>query len=167
MNQEEPTTDKNPEKTENLGTRIDYLKMRLDHTLTHLQTASKMIYLIDGAVLAFAYFLVNGFGLSRGIAVFLAAVSFILAGINFLHSRFILTQQHWYRQIDIRMRQLLDVRDLAPVPKNRFTKEWFTSSHRNLKHIHLWIAFWLIVATVILLLYGLGLFCEIEMRNFK
>lgn len=167
MNQEKPTTDENPAKKENLGTRIDYLKMRLDHTLTHLQAASKMIYLIDGAVLAFAYFLVNAFGLSRGIAVFLAAVSFILAGINFLHSRFILTQQHWYRQIDIRMKELLEERDLPPVPKNRFTKEWFTSSHRNLKHIHLWIGFWLIITTAILFLYGLGVFCEIQMKSIK
>jgi hypothetical protein len=151
VNQEKPM--------ENLETRISYLKMRLDHTLTHLQTASKMIYLIDGAVLAFAYFLVNTFGLSTGLAFFLAALSLILAGINFLHSRFILTQQHWYREIDIRMRELLHERDIPPVPKDIFGKEWFTSSHRNLKHIHLWITFWLIVATVILFLYGLGVFC--------
>jgi hypothetical protein len=159
VNQDKPT--------ENLETRIGYLKMRLDHTLTHLQTASKMIYLIDGAVLAFAYFLVNACGLSRGIAVFLAVVSFILAGINFLHSRFILTQQHWYRQIDIRIRELLDERNIPPVPKDKFTKELFTSSHRNLKYIHLWIAFWLIVITAFLFLYGLGVFCEIQIRNIK
>jgi len=167
MNQYKPTTDENPAKKENLETRIDYLKMRLDHTLTHLQIASKMIYLIDGAVLAFAYFLVNAFGLSRGIAAFLAAVSFILAGINFLHSRFILTQQHWYRQIDQRMRELLDERDLQPFPESKVTKNLFTSSHRNLKHVHLWITFWLSGVTILLLLYALGVFCEIQIRNIK
>jgi hypothetical protein len=167
MNQEKPTAYENSSNKENLETRIDYLKMRLDHTLTHLQAASKMIYLIDGAVLAFAYFLVNAFGLSRGIALFLAAVSFILSGINFLHSRFILTQQHWYRQIDIRMRELLDERDIPPVPQKRFTKELFTSSHRTLKNIHLWITIWLILIAAFLFLVWLGVFCEIQMRSIK
>ena len=35
------------------------------------------------------------------------------------------------------------------------------------QHIHLSIAFWLVVMAAILLLYGLGLFCEIGMRNIK
>lgn len=161
MDQDKSSSDEKLVKKENLGMRIDYLKMRLDHTITHLQAASKMIYLIDGAVLAFAYFLVNTFGLSRSISGFLAAISFVLAGINYLQSRFILTQQHWYRQIDQRMRELLDERDLQPVPENRITKNWFTSSHRNLKYIHVWIASWLIVVSVLLLLYASGLFCEI------
>lgn len=167
MDQDKSNVDEILPKQDNLETRIDYLKMRLDHTLTHLQAASKMIYLIDGGVLAFAYFLVNGFGLSRGISGFLAAVSFILAGINYLHSRFVLTQQHWYQQIDQRMRELLHERDLQPVSKGKVTKGWFTSSHRNLKHVHVWIAFWLIAVTVFLVLYASGLISEIQMKNIK
>jgi len=152
---------------EALTNRIDYLKMRLDHTLTHLQAASKLIYLVDGAVLAFLYFLVNAFGLTRSIAFFLAAVIFVLAGLNFLHSRFILTQQHWYRQLDLRMRKLLDEDDLEPIPDGKFTKGIFTSSHRNLKHVHTWIFLWLIIATVFLLLYACGLFDEVQMITKK
>lgn len=157
MNQGKPT--------DNLETRIDYYKTRLDHTLTHLQIASKMIYLIDGAVLAFAYFLVNTLGFSRCTAFFLAFLSLILAGINFLHSRFILTQQHWYREIDKRMRNLLNEKDLQPYEQSdikidwftrKFKKDWFTSSHRNLKHIHLWITIWLLAIFVFLFLYWLG-----------
>lgn len=169
MNQKEQTTDKSFANKEALKIKIDYLKSRLDHTLTHLQTASKMIYLIDGGVLAFAYFLVNRFGLSRGIAIILAAVSVILAGVNFLHSRFILTQQHWYRELDIQMRNLLNVEDLTQYEQSKFkidwfakkfNREWFTSSHRNLKYIHIWIAIWLILTTLILSLYGFGYFPE-------
>jgi len=157
MNEENPSTcERGASEKEDIAIKVDYLKMRMDHTLTHLQAASKLIYLVDGAVLAFLYFLVNAFGLTRGIAFFLAAVTFILAGLNFLHSRFILTQQHWYRELDLRLRKLLKEDDLEPVPNGKFTKGLFTSSHRNLKHVHIWIFLWLIIATVFLLLYACG-----------
>lgn len=160
--------EKIPAKKENLKIKIDYLKTRLDHTLTHLQTASKMIYLIDGGVLAFGYFLVSKFGLSRNMALFLAPISWILAGINFLHSRFILTQQHWYREIDRRIRDLLDQSDL-PSFTEQFPRSWFPSSHRILKHIHVWIVLWLFLISIFLLLYGFGLIPEINTltHNFQ
>jgi hypothetical protein len=147
--------------------RIDYLKMRIDHTLTHLQTASKLIYLVDGAVLAFVYFVVNAFGLSRPIALFLSTLGVILAGLNYLHSRFILTQSHWYRENDKRIRDLLKEPDIDPLPASKYTKTLFTSSHRNLKNVHILITFWLIMMSIVLFLYWCDLFEEIQMRNNK
>lgn len=148
-----------------INNKTDYLKMRLDHTINHLQAASKLIYLVDGAVLAFAYFLIDAFGLTKGLAFFLAGITIILAGVNFLHSRFILTQQHWYRQLDKRLRELLEERDLEPVEGGKITGTLFTSSHRNLKHVYILIVVSLILIAAFLLLYWLGVIPEIQMRN--
>lgn len=150
-----------------LGKRVDYLKMRLDHTLTHLQTASKLIYIVDGAVLAFAYFVINAFGLTKPISFFLGFFGIVLAGLNFLHSRFILTQSHWYRENDKRIRALLNEPDVGRLPAGKYTRTLFTSSHGNLKHIHVWITFWLVVMSVILFLYAFGVLGEIQMRTLR
>jgi hypothetical protein len=157
----------NPNSITNLELRVEYLKTRFDHTITHLHVTNKQIYLIDGAVLTFSYFLITGFGLTKSIALFLAVLSFILAGINFLHSRFILTQQHWYREIDIRIRKLLNEEDIKPIPKHNIYKNLFTSSHRNLHHIHILIVFWLIFLAIILILYAIGVIPEISIHNIK
>jgi hypothetical protein len=143
-------------KDEHLDKRVEYLTKRLDHTINHLQTASKLIYIVDGAVLAFAYFMLNTFGFTKRIGFFLGVLSIILAGLNFLHSRFILTQSHWYRENDKRIRSLLKEPDVDRLPVRKFTKSLFTSSHGNLKHIHVWITCWLVVLSVILFLYASG-----------
>ena len=35
---------------------IDYLIKRLEHTISHTQTATKLIYFVNGAILAAVYF---------------------------------------------------------------------------------------------------------------
>lgn len=166
MQENTPTIDQTSDE-QLLDKRVDYLKMRLDHTLTHLQTASKLIYIVDGAVLAFAYFVINAFGLTKPISIFLGTLAIVLAGLNFLHSRFILTQSHWYRENDKRIRKLLKEPDVGRLPDRKYTKDLFTSSHGNLKHIHVWITIWLVIMSVILILYACGLLGEIQMRIIK
>ena len=51
--------------SENLELKVVYWKKRLEHTLQHTQTSTKLIYLIDGAVIGFCYFLVKSLAFSR------------------------------------------------------------------------------------------------------
>lgn len=133
--------------------RVEYWTKRLDQTLSHLQTASKLIYLVDGAVLAFAYFIVNIFGLTRSVAGFLSTVAFVLSCINFLHSRFILNQAHWYRMNDKHIRNLLDQKEIVSRRDG-----CFNSSNDVLKLIHIVISVWSLLITAILLGYA----CEFD-----
>jgi len=149
---------------QNIDKRIDYLKMRLEQTLTHLQIASKQIYLIDGAVLAFGYFVVNAFGFTKPIAFFLGTLSLLLAILNYIHAQFISTQSHWYRQNDKRIRELLKEPDAPRPPPARIIGNLFTSSHGNIKKIHLCITLWLVILSVILIAYAS---CNIERLPMK
>lgn len=152
---------------EHFDKKIDYLTIRLEQTLTHLQIASKQIYLLDGAVLAFAYFVVNAFGFTKPIAFFLGTLSVMLAVLNYIHTQFISTQSHWYRQNDKRIRELLKEPDTARLPPKKITKTLFTSSHGNMKKIHLWITLWLVILSVILFVYASGNIEQLPMKKEK
>ncbi len=52
-------------KTELLKHRLEYWHKRLDQTLQHTQTATKLIYMADGAVLAFGYFWLKALCMTR------------------------------------------------------------------------------------------------------
>jgi hypothetical protein len=83
---------------------IDYLIKRLEHTITHTQTATKLIYLMNGAILAAVYF---EFGKVQPISsAFLVAsvLTFLLCIVNFLHANFMSIQNAWYSTIDQQIR---------------------------------------------------------------
>jgi hypothetical protein len=68
-----------------LELQTNYWLKRLDHTLTHTQTSSRLIYVIDGAVLALIYFAVRSFwsfGTSRQIIFLVAFPTALLALLN-------------------------------------------------------------------------------------
>lgn len=85
---------------------IDYFIKRLEHTITHTQTATKLIYLINAAILAAVYF---EFGKVKPIsAAFLVGgiLTLLLCIINFLHANFMAIQNAWYRTIDQEIRKV-------------------------------------------------------------
>lgn len=138
--------------------RVEFWQKRLDHTLSHTQTASKLIYLVDGGVLAFIYFTVTTFGLSRQSALFVSSVVLLLSCLNFLHARFIRTQQHWYAEIANRLLSLLREAPL-PLPKEgKISGTLFTSSHRILSYVHVLISLWLLVLSILLVFSTFGAF---------
>jgi hypothetical protein len=151
-----------PQRQPLLQYRLEYWQKRLEHTQNYTQSASKQIYLIDGAVLAFIYFIITTLGLSRPVALFILTVVFVLACLNFLHSRFIKVQQHWYLQIDQHLLSLLNQPYMPSIPKKRFTGKLFISSHRILSQIHIIISLWLLGACLFLFLYALGVIPEIH-----
>ena len=95
-----------------LKLRLEYLHKRLDHTLQHSQTATKLIYLVDGAVLGFCYFFIKE--LDKGpTAIIISAFSvLVLAILNYFHAGLIGNQQSWYAGIDTELRALLGLKEI-------------------------------------------------------
>jgi hypothetical protein len=79
---------------------FDYYKTRLKHTLQHTQQSTKLIYLVNGAVLAALYFVAKMDELKGQKFHVIAFILWILAGVNFLHACLINRQGQWYRLLD-------------------------------------------------------------------
>jgi hypothetical protein len=78
----------------------EYFKIRLDHTIQHTQKATSLLYLIDGALLAMFYFVVEKLGswpVERGIQAF---ILILLGLLNAVHGYFLLRQSVWYAILD-------------------------------------------------------------------
>jgi len=152
--------------TELMKLRVEYWHKRLEHTLQHTQTATKLIYLADGAVLGFCYFWIKALGVSRPSIGTASLPLLLLAVMNYLHAGLIGNQQSWYNGIDARLRILLDQ------PQVEHQKTWLTylfpkSTHRTYQAIHLAICLALLIAGVSMLLYGFGIFPVIPLHSVK
>jgi hypothetical protein len=155
--------------TENSGQKVDdielrklraeYWSKRLDHTLTHTQTSSRLIYIIDGAVLALMYFSIQTLGASRPVILFASLPTFLLVVLNGLHARLIELQRSWYSGINTKLMELLNVNQVNHIKSYRV----LGSTHRVYRSMHAVIAIFLFLAALIMLLYGLGCFQELPM----
>ena len=137
------------DKTE-LELKVDFWQKRLDHTLQHTQTSTKLIYLVDGAVIGFCYFLVKALAFNRA-SIFIAAVPILLLVIiNFLHAHLIENQRIWYSSISAKLISLLKETNIEdPLPERSFK-----SSHKIYMDIHMWIAGFLALVCLALIFYG-------------
>ena len=149
---------------ERMKLRVEYWHKRLEQTLQHLQAATKLIYLVDGAVLGFCYFWIKALGVSRTSIGTACLPVLLLAVMNYLHAGFIGNQASWYSGIDTKLRSLLEQ---TPVEHQR---TWLTflfpkSSHKTYQVIHLVIFFALLIAGASMLLYGFGFFPEIQIQE--
>lgn len=147
---------------------IDFLIKRLDHTLSHTQTATRLIYLVNGAILAAVYF---EFGKVQPSAAFLVAgvLTLLLSIINYLHANFHATQNTWYRTIDEEIRNIFisfpDIKDVWPRHLGEsYDRVWksykgcygklirhlflFKRTHRIYVWIHIVVAFFLFFISV-------------------
>ncbi len=135
-----------------------YWLKRLDHTLTHTQSSSRLIYLIDAAVLALLYFAVQTFEPLERVVFVSAFPAFLLAILNLLHARLITIQHSWYSGIDAKLRDLLKVEAVDHEKRRCF----LSSTHGVYRAIHLFIALFLAIAGVVMVLYGRGYLPEIK-----
>lgn len=143
---------------------IDYLIKRLEHTISHTQTATKLIYLVNGAILAAVYF---EFGKVKPIsAAFLVAgiLTLLLCIVNFLHANFMAIQNAWYRTIDQEIRNVFisteDIKKLWPKHLGESLDETlksyegyycffpFNRTHRIYVWIHLILAIFLLFSSI-------------------
>ena len=140
-----------------LKLRLEYLQKRLDHTLQHTQSATKLIYLADGAVLGLCYFWLKAIGVTRGSIGAASIFVFLLAVMNFFHIGLIGNQQSWYNGIDSRLRLLLSEPEVEH-PERKFSCLFPRSTHRAYQAIHIAICVALIIAATLMVLYYFGCF---------
>lgn len=146
-------------KAKRLELSTKYWLKRLDHTLTHTQTASRLIYVVDGAVLALIYFVIQAFGASRQIILFMSVTAILLMVLNLLHARFVIIQREHYRAIDAKLLLLLDQQQV----KYETERKTLASTHGIYCMIHIAIALFVAIAAAVMLLYGLGYFSEVKL----
>jgi len=145
-----------------LPLQVGYWSKRLDHTLTHTATSSRLMYLVDGAVLALLYFSVQTFGispngtLSRWIVGVLALPTALLVILSELHVRLLRSQGLWYSEIDGKLLELL-----KQEPARERERSWSNSTHGVYRVVHHVIAVFLLIATVVMVLYAIGCIPEL------
>ena len=144
-----------------LSLRVEFWSKRLDHTLSHTQTATRLIYLVDGAVLALLYFLIQTLGTTRSVIFILSFPTMLLSLLNLFHSRLISLQHFWYTGIEAQLRQLLGQEQIIHSPRRRH----FASTHGVYQVIHILIGMFLMAAAVVMLLYGFGYFEPLEISK--
>jgi hypothetical protein len=145
---------------EKLKIKVDFWQKRLDHTIQHTQTATKLIYLADGAVLGFCYFWIKALEVSRA-AIGTSSIPIILLSImNYFHAGLIGNQQSWYRGIDEKIRGILSEDGIEHNP-TILTKFFPKSTHGAYQAIHLAISLCLFIAGVLMIFYGFGFFEDI------
>jgi hypothetical protein len=87
----------------------DYYKMRLEHTITHLQQATRLIYFVSGGVIATFYFVFEKLKddpAQRHLGVGLLV---LLGLVNAVHALFIVAQGRWYQAFDAKLAERVGV----------------------------------------------------------
>ena len=136
---------------------VEYWIKRLDHTLEHTQSSSKLIYILDGAVIALAYFIVKELAYIFGNknAVLIASFPmFVLTILNLMHAHLLEIQRLWYQKIDDKLLNLLS---LEPVWKEK--GKYFDSTHKIYRTMHYVVAVALFVMAIFMVLYGCSCLC--------
>jgi len=142
-----------------LELRVAFWTKRLDHTLSHTVNASRLIYIVDGAVLALLAALINSLGPGRQVVIIMSFPMLVLAILNLFHSEFVRLQHIWYRNIDSKLIEILGDTAIERPSKKRLS---FSSSHGVYRALHLLMASALIVAALLMFLYGIGCFPDIQ-----
>jgi hypothetical protein len=78
----------------------EYYKIRLDHTIQHLQQATRLIYFIGGAVVAMFYFVIEKIPDATSKRVFAIGLLVLLGLVNVIHGLLITVQSRWYKLFD-------------------------------------------------------------------
>jgi hypothetical protein len=91
----------------------EYYQFRLEQTLQHTQVTTKLLYLIDGALLAMLYFAVEklqSWTIQDKIEV---GILVLLSGINIAHSWFIVRQARWYHLLETQLAEAVGRRRIT------------------------------------------------------
>ena len=133
--------------------RVEFWTTRLQHTHEHTQSSSKLLYLVDGAVLALLAFIVEKLRPSGLQLLFVAIPIAFLGLLSYYHAEIILRQREWYNAIDHRIREILDKE-----PSLQFESDSrFGGTHHIYSRIHKVIAGFLVIAAVAIGVYGFAM----------
>jgi hypothetical protein len=99
-------------------TPAEYLRLRLEHTLQHLQQATRLIYVVNGAALAMLYFVaqLESYPYRRGT---LGCILIVLGLINWAHALFFMRLAGFYHKFDDDLRANL-TRKIRKTPPPSF-----------------------------------------------
>ena len=81
----------------------DYYKLRLEHTIQHLQQATRLIYFVSGGVIAMFYFVVDKMRDSPAQRNFGVGLLLLLGLVNAIHALLIQVQAKWYKAFDAKL----------------------------------------------------------------
>jgi hypothetical protein len=149
---------KKDKEPESMKLRVEYWTMRHSNTAASTESSSRLMYYIDGAVLALVYFVIDKLGAGRQIILVMSFPMFVLAIINYLHSEFIFIQHNWQKNIDKRLLDILGEPEVRPSAIKGFH---FSSSHGIYRAIHVVIALSLLISAILMVFYGLGNFPDL------
>ena len=129
---------------------VDYYKTRLSQTIKYTGDSTRLIYAVNGAVVAFIYFVVGKLGSFEYTRHIVVAALVVLAIINLLHARLLVVQRAWYRKLDEKYAAASGARRVALDESQCFkrTTAWFGSTHNLYATIHFVVALTLVVAAI-------------------
>lgn len=123
----------------------EYYKTRLEHTSQHTRGYTRLIYMINGAVLALLFLAIeHGDKLTNPVLVARAGL-LVLAAINVLHALFMFRQREWYRRIDEAYARAVDV---EPVKLSGMFGKWFFGAHVLYAYMHFVLVIALALAAI-------------------
>lgn len=126
----------------------EYYKLRLEHTIQHLQQATRLIYLVGGAVVAMFYFVIDKMSTVPSHRTLAGMLLLLLCAVNVVHALFIREQATWYSRFDKALAESIGAKEIGRENEGA----WLTSRW-------LWaMVHWLVAIAA--LLFGLFfLFC--------
>ena len=125
--------------------KSEYYKTRLEHTSQDTRGYTRLIYMINGAVLALLFVAIqHGDKLADPVLITRGGL-LVLAFINTVHGLFIFRQRHWYRQIDAQYAAAVDAK---PVRSSDWFSKWYLGGHALYAYIHFVLALALLLAAI-------------------
>lgn len=120
---------------------------------------------MDGAVLAFVYFIIKALGAGRQVALFVSVPIVLLAALNWLHAELISRQSSWYSGIAERLQTLLGQDAISHKHSHGGLRP--SGTHSAYQMIHIAIAVALLLLGAMMIGYGLGTGPELVLLTLK
>jgi len=117
----------------------EYYKIRLEHTIQYTNFASRLIYLVSGALIAGFYFVAEKATTWHGQRYAEVGILLFLAGVNVIHAVLLLAQGRWYRDLD---------REFSRETGAVFLPAWPIPVHALFALVHLLVAIGSVILSI-------------------
>ena len=117
----------------------EYYKIRLEHTSQDTRGYTRLIYMVNGGVLALLYVVIEHGGTMSDRVQIVRGILTVLAAINLFHGLFMFRQRQWYRKIDEEFAQSFG-NSMQPVTIGGSRLTAFAGSHAIYAYMHFILA---------------------------
>lgn len=144
---------------------IDFLMTRLEQIIGWTQNATKLIYLVNGAILAAIYFSFKRINPISNSFIVAGVLCLVLSLVNYLHANFLQSHYAWYKATEEEVRRVFSTmsfmtgsppHDLLESHERYFKSDkfipcffWLRHTHSTYVWIHLIIAIVLIICSIV------------------